>query len=66
MTTTKTVENFPGNHGFIITDRTMKTSCEGIWAAGDVQDAMYRQAITAAGLGCIAALEIERYLSMCK
>jgi len=48
--------------GYIITTRTMSTSCKGIWAAGDVQDPHYRQAITAAGSGCIAALEIERYL----
>ena len=49
-------------NGFIETTRTMETSCKGIWAAGDVQDPHYRQAITAAGSGCIAALEIERYL----
>ena len=41
----------------------MKTSCEGIWPARDVQDAIYRQAITAASSGCIAALEVERYFS---
>jgi thioredoxin reductase (NADPH) len=48
--------------GYIISKGGARTSVEGVFHAGDVQDRTYRQAITAAGAGCMAAIEVERYL----
>jgi thioredoxin reductase (NADPH) len=49
--------------GYLITKRLVESKHPGVFIAGDVADRVYKQAITAAGMGCAAALQAEKYIS---
>jgi thioredoxin reductase (NADPH) len=50
-------------HGYVIADERMRTSVEGVFAAGEIQDSIYRQIATSVGQGCAAAMQCEKWLS---
>jgi thioredoxin reductase (NADPH) len=49
-------------YGYLVTDAHLSTSVEGIWAAGEVTDSVFRQMITSAGMGAAAAIQVQRWL----
>jgi Thioredoxin reductase len=50
-------------NGYIIQKENTETSVKGVFTAGDVHDHRYRQAVTAAGFGCMSAIDVDKYLS---
>ena len=50
-------------NGYIVLNENTQTSVAGVFSAGDVHDHRYRQAVTAAGYGCMAAIDVDKYLS---
>lgn len=51
------------DQGYLITDKELRTSVEGVWAAGEIADSVFKQAITSAGMGAAAAIAAERWLA---
>ena len=51
------------DEGYLITDKYLRTQLEGVWAAGEITDSVFRQAITSAGMGAATAIAAERWLS---